>query len=98
MTDPMFQPPASLRARIAPTEGTLRGVVHDPTARFMGGVAGHAGLFSKAADPARFSEMLLGKGSRQAGRIFIPLTLDTFPTPPPPPTQPSPPTLASIIT
>src|SRR6202049_3639051 len=38
MTDTMFQPPASLRERIAPTEGSLRGVVHDPTARSMGGI------------------------------------------------------------
>ena len=50
MVDTMFQPPASLRARIAPTEylpGTpeiLRGIVHDPSARFMGGIAGHAGF------------------------------------------------------
>src|SRR3984957_15382014 len=36
----MFQPPPSLRERIAPTEGLLRGVVHDPTARSMGGIAG----------------------------------------------------------
>ena len=60
MSDSMFLPPASLRDRIAPTEQLskseppLRGVVHDPTARFMGGVAGHAGLFSTADDLARF--------------------------------------------
>src|ERR1700681_1397614 len=57
MTESMFQPPASLRGRIAPTEAALRGEVHDPTARMMGGVAGHAGLFSTAADLARFCEM-----------------------------------------
>ena len=39
----------------------LRGVVHDPTARRMGGVAGHAGLFSTAADLAIFCRMLLGR-------------------------------------
>ncbi|MFM7102860.1 MAG: serine hydrolase domain-containing protein, partial [Verrucomicrobiota bacterium] len=54
-------------ARVAPTErqgdGTvLRGVVHDPTARRMGGVAGHAGVFTTAADVARFSRMLLHGG------------------------------------
>ena len=41
----------------------LRGVVHDPTARRMGGVAGHAGLFSTAADLALFCRMLLGGGT-----------------------------------
>ena len=56
MHDTMFQPPAALRPRIAPTEMIekshlpLRGVVHDPTARNMGGIAGHAGLFSTAED------------------------------------------------
>ncbi|MBM3848223.1 MAG: beta-lactamase family protein, partial [Verrucomicrobia bacterium] len=48
MKDTGYRPPASLRKRIAPTEPVdgrmLRGVVHDPTARLMGGVAGHAGL------------------------------------------------------
>src|SRR4051794_26537117 len=56
MKDTMFQPPASLRPRIAPTERIpktgppLRGVVHDPTARNMGGIAGHAGMFSDVDD------------------------------------------------
>jgi serine-type D-Ala-D-Ala carboxypeptidase len=40
-------------ARCAPTEGDLRGVVHDENARAMGGVAGHAGLFASARDVAR---------------------------------------------
>ena len=76
MRDTMFNPPAPLRPRIAPTEMCtpygwpcdgpdqvmLRGIVHDPTARRMGGVAGHAGLFSTAADLARFCRMVLGGG------------------------------------
>ena len=49
-------------ARIAPTENGLRGVVHDPTARRMGGVAGHAGLFTTAADLARFARAVLREG------------------------------------
>src|ERR1700690_2045941 len=59
MRETMFRPPASMRARIAPTEidaatgMPLRGVVHDPTARDMGGVAGHAGVFSTATDLSR---------------------------------------------
>lgn len=53
---------------IAPTEkladGTvLRGVVHDPTARKMGGVAGHAGLFTTAGDLAKFARMMLSGGA-----------------------------------
>jgi len=54
-------------ARVAPTEMTdgvmLRGVVHDPTARRMGGVAGHAGLFTTAADLSKYARMLLRGGS-----------------------------------
>src|ERR1043165_5468776 len=53
--------------RIAPTEYAgnvmLRGIVHDPTARRMGGVAGHAGLFTTAADLAKFARMLLRGGA-----------------------------------
>jgi len=94
MSDTMFQPPESLRGRIAPTEPPtpgappLRGVVHDPTARFMDGVAGHAGLFSTAADLAKFAEMMLGKGSRSGVRIFSALTVEKFTTPQSPPDQP----------
>jgi uncharacterized protein YbbC (DUF1343 family) len=56
-----YLPPEAWRAQIAPTQydeqgKMLRGVVHDPTARRMGGVAGHAGLFSTADDLARFAE------------------------------------------
>ena len=64
MKDTRFLPPANLVSRIAPTEydekgKMLRGTVHDPTARRMGGVAGHAGLFSTADDLARFAQDLL---------------------------------------
>ncbi len=57
MKDTAFRPRASLR--IAPTENGLRGVVHDPTARRMGGVAGPAGLFTTAADLAKFAGAVL---------------------------------------
>ena len=64
---------------IAPTEREsgkfLRGVVHDPTARRMGGVAGHAGLFSAAADLARFARMMLNLGQLEGVRIFKPETV-----------------------
>jgi len=72
--------------RIAPTEwdgeigaaspppGTpmLRGQVHDPTARRMGGVAGHAGLFSTAADLARFARMVLQGGELEGVQVLSP--------------------------
>ncbi len=59
-----YLPPSEWRPRIAPTEydesgQMLRGIVHDPTARRMGGVAGHAGLFSTADDLALFAQDLL---------------------------------------
>src|SRR5271156_4944342 len=58
-----FLPPESWRGRIAPTQYDqgvmLRGVVHDPTSRRMGGVAGHAGLFSTAGDVAIYAQNLL---------------------------------------
>lgn len=54
----------------------LRGVVHDPTARRMGGVAGHAGLFSSAADLDRYARMLLGRGEFDGVRVLAPEALD----------------------
>ena len=64
MTETKYLPAAVLRPRTAPTEmqpdGTiLRGLVHDPTSRRMGGVAGHAGLFSTAGDVAIYAQNLL---------------------------------------
>ena len=64
MRETTFLPPANWIPRIAPTQydengKMLRGVVHDPTARRMGGVAGHAGLFSTADDLAKFAQNLL---------------------------------------
>jgi CubicO group peptidase (beta-lactamase class C family) len=90
MPDTGFLPAASLRPRIAPTErcdemdqwpckrpdaAPLRGVVHDPTARRMGGVAGHAGLFGTTADLARFARMLLGGGVLEGARVLAPATV-----------------------
>ena len=62
-------------ATSASTPPMLRGVVHDPTARRMGGVAGHAGLFASADDLARFCRMLLGHGTLDGVRILSPLTV-----------------------
>ncbi|MGA2774291.1 MAG: serine hydrolase, partial [Bryobacteraceae bacterium] len=94
MTETMFQPPASLAPRIAPTERVektgppLRGVVHDPSTRAMGGVAGHAGMFSTAADLARFAQMMIDGGSLDGVRLFSPLTVAKFTEPQSPPGQP----------
>ena len=87
MVDTAFNPPAALAPRIAPTEPCaplawpcggpgavmLRGRVHDPTARRMGGAAGHAGLFGTARDLARFCAMLLGGGALDGVRLLAPL-------------------------
>jgi CubicO group peptidase (beta-lactamase class C family) len=80
MKDTTFNPDPKLRWRIAPTEldengEMLRGVVHDPTARRMGGVAGHAGLFSTAADLARYCRMILGGGELNGMRFLKPETV-----------------------
>lgn len=79
MTDTGFLPPTEKLPRIAPTEvvkgQAWRGVVHDPTARKMGGVAGHAGLFTTAADLARYARMLSNLGELDGVRIFKPDTV-----------------------
>jgi CubicO group peptidase (beta-lactamase class C family) len=66
----------------------LRGEVHDPTAWRMGGVAGHAGLFSSARDIALFAQMLLDKGSYASGRLLSPLTVDAMTRPESPANSP----------
>jgi uncharacterized protein YbbC (DUF1343 family)/CubicO group peptidase (beta-lactamase class C family) len=74
MRETAFNPPAAWRPRIAPTEffqgKMLRGVVHDPRARELQGVAGHAGLFSTVDDLGRFCRMLLGDGM-YAGHRYL---------------------------
>jgi uncharacterized protein YbbC (DUF1343 family)/CubicO group peptidase (beta-lactamase class C family) len=84
-----FLPPAAWLAKIAPTqydenEHMLRGVVHDPTARRMGGVAGHAGLFSTGDDLAKFAQALLSGG----GGILSALTVEKMTRPEQPPAAP----------
>jgi uncharacterized protein YbbC (DUF1343 family)/CubicO group peptidase (beta-lactamase class C family) len=94
MKDSMFQPPAALRPRIAPTEidpttgSPLRGVVHDETSRYMGGIAGHAGLFTTADDLAKFAQMLVDRGQVNGTRLFSPLTIEKFTSPESPADQP----------
>ncbi len=79
MTETGYLPSLTLKARIAPTERLkngeiLRGVVDDPTARFMGGVAGHAGVFSTADDLGKFCQMILDGGDG----LFSPATIRKF--------------------
>ncbi len=80
MTRTRFLPPAEWKPRVAPTEpdegGTmLRGTVHDPTARRMGGVAGHAGLFGTAEDVARFAQAMLDGGGGVLKRETVKLMI-----------------------
>ena len=88
-----FVPPLALRAgwigKIAPTqydenEHMLRGVVHDPTARRMGGVAGQAGLFSTGDGLAKFAQALLNGG----GGILSALSVQKMTRPEQPPSAP----------
>ncbi|MCW5979474.1 MAG: DUF1343 domain-containing protein [Bryobacteraceae bacterium] len=94
MRNTMFLPPPAVRPRIAPTErlarqrNPLRGVVHDPTARNMGGIAGHAGMFTTAADLIRYSEMILSGGEYLGVRVLHPLTVRKMTTPQTPADQP----------
>jgi len=79
MTDTCFLPPAEKLSRIAPTQRTgttiLRRTVHDPTSRRMGGVAGHAGVFTTASDLARYARMMLNGGELDGVRILKPDTV-----------------------
>jgi CubicO group peptidase (beta-lactamase class C family) len=79
MEDTGYLPPASKLDRIAPTErignDVLRGKVHDPTAQRMGGVAGHAGVFTTTADVARYARLLLNEGELDGIRLFKPGTV-----------------------
>jgi CubicO group peptidase (beta-lactamase class C family) len=66
----MFLPPRELAGSIAPTSGGGCGIVQDPNARRLGGVAGHAGLFSSAYDLSRFARMILGGGMLDNKRVL----------------------------
>lgn len=76
MTETTYLPGKELVPRIAPTEQRkgkwLRGQVHDPRAEYLGGVAGHAGLFSTAQDLAVYCQMMLNRGTYANVRILSP--------------------------
>jgi CubicO group peptidase (beta-lactamase class C family) len=67
----LFRPPKRLERRIAPTGlwhgHPIAGVVNDPNAARLGGVAGHAGLFATARGLARFAQFMLGEGAPPGG-------------------------------
>jgi CubicO group peptidase (beta-lactamase class C family) len=85
MSRTVFRPPASLRAQCAPTEmdtawrkRLVQGEVHDERAALLGGVAGHAGLFSTAADLSHFVLMLMNEGSHEGRAYLKPATIAEF--------------------
>ncbi len=84
MKSTLYRPPKEMLERIAPTENdpwrqrVVRGEVHDENAYAMGGVAGHAGLFSTSHDLAVFAQMLLNRGMYDHRRYFRPETLERF--------------------
>ena len=85
MNSTLYNPPKEKLHRIVPTEisdqyriGLIHGEVHDENAHSIGGVAGHAGLFSTARDLARFSQMMLNGGIYGWTRIFKAETVDLF--------------------
>ncbi len=85
MSDTFFNPPRELLPRIAPTEQDnafrhrlVHGEVHDENAWVMGGVAGHAGLFSTAPDLANFCQMMLQEGMWKGSQIIKAETIREF--------------------
>jgi len=94
MNETGYLPNPSLMSRIAPTEYEeangmpFRGVVHDPTARYMGGVAGHAGVFTTADDLVKYAQMLVNMGTYNNIHIFNPETVRKFTEPGSPADQP----------
>src|SRR6059058_803133 len=84
MNETMYRPSDTLRYRIAPTEVTpprgypLQGEVHDENAYALGGVAGHAGLFSTAADLSIFAQMMLNGGTYGGVRIVSDSAVELF--------------------
>ena len=84
MNEIQYNPPETLRSRIAPTEDdewrgcVLRGTVHDENAFALGGVAPHAGLFSTARAIVPFAQMFLNGGTWRDRRLFAPETVRAF--------------------
>ena len=87
MTNTMFNPDSTVLSRIAPTEideryqrGLVHGIVHDERAWQLGGVAGHAGLFSTATDLVHYAQMMINRGFYGGRRYFKRSTIENFTT------------------
>lgn len=85
MKDTCFKPSLALFDRIAPTLKNGIGEVQDPTASRMGGIAGHAGLFSTADDLSIFAQMLLDGGKGKNGQILSKIMVEKMTLPQSPP-------------
>jgi len=85
MKNTCFNPSSVLFNRIAPTRKDSIGEVHDPTAYRMGGIAGHAGLFSTADDLSIFAQMLLDGGRGKNGQILSQAMVEKMTLPQSPP-------------
>jgi beta-N-acetylhexosaminidase len=90
----MYNPPSSLVDRIAPTEvdtswrkRLVRGEVHDENADFLGGVSGHAGLFSTSKDLAVLMTMIMQQGTYGGRRYLGEATIELFTRNPAPGTR-----------
>ncbi len=70
MHDTQFRPSGETLQRVAPTSAPLRGLVDDTVAREMGGVCGHASLFTTTRDLARFARMMLNGGELEGVRLL----------------------------
>ena len=85
MGDTMFLPPREMVGSIAPTLGTanelLTGVVQDQNARHLGGIAGHAGLFSSASDLSRYARMILNNGKVNGIQVMSERVLEQMTSP-----------------
>ena len=85
MKNTFFNPPLELNNNIAPTENDkyfrnklLKGIVHDENAYLLGGISGHAGLFSTAEDIGAYSKMLIDGGCYLGQRYFSKNTIKEF--------------------
>jgi serine-type D-Ala-D-Ala carboxypeptidase len=85
MGETMFLPPHDLAGSIAPTLGTSKemvsGIVQDENARHLGGIAGHAGLFSSASDLSRYAQMILNNGRLHGIKVFEERVLEQMTAP-----------------
>lgn len=75
MDDTLYRPSGAVLKRVAPSSAPQRGLVDDTVAREMGGVSGHAALFTTASDLARFARMMLNEGELEGVRVFKPETI-----------------------